>query len=142
MEIYKIEIYGEDENQIQRMEEVIAPIKDIQDYFWKLLWIDGESETDEYSVFELQEVIDQQDGIFVEYDQLESLCYKMENVTEALIIGDRKENNLHVNIEDENLYDNEVVFEFVKDSHWQILTSDINIVDIFKVFFPSSKIID
>ena len=98
MEIYKIEIYGEDENQIQRMEEVIAPIKDIQDYFWKLLWIDGESETDEYSVFELQEVIDQQDGIFVEYDQLESLCYKMENVTEALIIGDRKENNLHVNI--------------------------------------------
>ena len=33
MEIYKIEIYGEDENQIQRMEEVIAPIKDIQDYF-------------------------------------------------------------------------------------------------------------
>lgn len=142
MEIYKIEIYGEDENQIQRMEEVIAPIKDIQDYFWKLLWIDGESETDEYSVFELQEVIDQQDGIFVEYDQLESLCYKMENVTEALIIGDRKENNLHVNIEDENLYDNEVVFEFVKDSHWQILTSDINIVDTFKVFFPNSKIID
>ena len=52
MEIYKIEIYGEDENQVQRMEEVIAPIKDIQDYFWKLLWIDGESETDEYSVFE------------------------------------------------------------------------------------------
>ena len=142
MEIYKIEIYGEDENQIQRMEEVIVPIKDIQDYFWKLLWIDGESETDEYSVFELQEVIDQQNGIFVEYDQLESLCYKMENVTEALIIGDRKENNLHVNIEDENLYDNEVVFEFVKDSHWQILTSDINIVDTFKVFFPNSKIID
>ena len=142
MEIYKIEIYGEDENQVQRMEEVIAPIKDIQDYFWKLLWIDGESETDEYSVFELQEVIDQQNGIFVEYDQLESLCYKMENVTEALIIGDRKENNLHVNIEDENLYDNEVVFEFVKDSHWQILTSDINIVDTFKVFFPNSKIID
>ena len=142
MEIYKIEIYGEDENQIQRMEEVIVPIKDIQDYFWKLLWIDGESETDEYSVFELQEVIDQQDGIFVEYDQLESLCYKMENVTEALIIGDRKENNLHVNIEDENLYDNEVVFEFVKDSHWQILTSDINIVDTFKVFFPNSQIID
>ena len=122
METYKIEIYGEDENQIQRMEEVIAPIKDIQDYFWKILWIDGESETDEYSVFELQEVIDQQDGIFVEYDQLESLSYKMETVTEALIIGDRKENNLHVNIEDENLYDNEVVFEFVKDSHWQILT--------------------
>ena len=142
MEIYKIEIYGEDENQIQRMEEVIAPIKDIQDYFWKILWVDGESETDEYSVFELQEVIDQQNGIFVEYDQLESLCYKMENVTEALIIGDRKENNLHVNIEDENLYDNEVVFEFVKDSHWQILTSDINIVDTFKVFFPNSKIID
>ena len=142
METYKIEIYGEDENQIQRMEEVIAPIKDIQDYFWKLLWIDGESETDEYSVFELQEVIDQQDGIFVEYDQLESLCYKMENVTEALIIGDRKENNLHVNIEDENLYDNEVVFEFVKDSHWQILTSDLNVVDTFKVFFPNSKIID
>ena len=142
MEIYKIEIYGEDENQIQRMEEVIAPIKDIQDYFWKILWVDGESETDEYSVFELQEVIDQQDGIFVEYDQLESLCYKMEHVTEVLIIGDRKENNLHVNIEDENLYDNEVVFEFVKDSHWQILTSDINIVDTFKVFFPNSKIID
>ena len=142
MEIYKIEIYGEDENQIQRMEEVIVPIKDIQDYFWKLLWIDGESETDEYSVFELQEVIDQQDGIFVEYDQLESLCYKMENVTEALIIGDRKENNLHVNIEDENLYDNEVVFEFVKDSHWQILTTDLNVVDTFKVFFPNSKIID
>ena len=142
MEIYKIEIYGEDENQVQRMEEVIAPIKDIQDYFWKLLWIDGESETDEYSVFELQEVIDQQDGIFVEYDQLESLCYKMENVTEALIIGDRKENNLHVNIEDENLYDNEVVFEFVKDSHWQILTTDLNVVDTFKVFFPNSKIID
>ncbi len=66
----------------------------------------------------------------------------MEHVTEALIIGDRKENNLHVNIEDENLYDNEVVFEFVKDSHWQILTSDINIVDTFKVFFPNSKIID
>ncbi|HCC93086.1 MAG TPA: hypothetical protein DEQ26_01940 [Flavobacteriaceae bacterium] len=142
METYKIEIYGEDENQIQRMEEVIAPIKDIQDYFWKILWVDGESETDEYSVFELQEVIDQQDGIFVEYDQLESLCYKMEHVTEVLIIGDRKENNLHVNIEDENLYDNEVVFEFVKDSHWQILTSDINIVDTFKVFFPNSKIID
>ena len=142
METYKIEIYGEDENQIQRMEEVIAPIKDIQDYFWKILWIDGESETDEYSVFELQEVIDQQDGIFVEYDQLESLSYKMETVTEALIIGDRKENNLHVNLEDENLYDNEVVFEFVKDSHWQILTSDINIVDTFKVFFPNSKIID
>ncbi|MGV0829997.1 hypothetical protein ACTS9C_14255 [Empedobacter brevis] len=142
METYKIEIYGEDENQIQRMEEVIAPIKNIQDYFWKILWIDGESETDEYSVFELQEVIDQQDGIFVEYDQLESLSYKMETVTEALIIGDRKENNLHVNIEDENLYDNEVVFEFVKDSHWQILTSDINIVDTFKVFFPNSQIID
>lgn len=142
METYKIEIYGEDENQIQRMEEVIAPIKDIQDYFWKILWIDGESETDEYSVFELQEVIDQQDGIFVEYDQLESLSYKMETVTEALIIGDRKENNLHVNIEDENLYDNEVVFEFVKGSHWQILTSDINIVDTFKVFFPNSQIID
>ena len=142
METYKIEIYGEDENQIQRMEEVIAPLQDISNYFWKLLWIDGESETDEYSVFELQEVIDQQEGIMVEYDQLESLCYKMETVTEALIIGDRKENNLYVNIEDENLYDNEVVFEFVRDSHWQILTSDMNIVDVFKVFFPNSKIIE
>ena len=88
METYKIEIYGEDENQIQRMEEVIAPIKDLAGYSWKLLWIDGESETDEYSVFELQEVIDQQDGILVEHDQLESLCYKMQDVAEALIIGD------------------------------------------------------
>ena len=142
METYKIEIYGEDENLIQRMEEVITPIKELVGYSWKLLWIDGESETDEYSVFELQEVIDQQDGIIVDYDQLESLCYKMETVSEALIIADRNEKNLHTNIEDENLYDNEVIFEFVKDSHWQILTSDLNVVDTFKVFFPNSKIID
>ncbi len=142
METYKIEIYGEDENQIQRMEEVIAPIKDLAGYSWKLLWIDGESETDEYSVFELQEVIDQQDGILVEHDQLESLCYKMQDVAEALIIGDRNEKNLFVNIEDDNLYENEVVFEFVKDSHWQIITSDLNVVDTFKVFFPNSKVID
>ena len=142
METYKIEIYGEDENQIQRMEEVIAPIKDLAGYSWKLLWIDGESETDEYSVFELQEVIDQQDGILVEHDQLESLCYKMQDVAEALIIGDRDEKNLFVNIEDDNLYENEVVFEFVKDSHWQIITSDLNVVDTFKVFFPNSKVID
>ena len=106
------------------------------------MWIDGESETDEYSVFELQEVIDQQDGIVVDFDQLESVCFKMENISEALIIADRNEKNLHTNIEDENLYDNEVVFEFVKDSHWQILTTDLNVVDTFKVFFPNSKIID
>ncbi len=51
METYKIEIYGEDENLIQRMEEVITPIKELVGYSCKLLWIDGESETDEYSVF-------------------------------------------------------------------------------------------
>ena len=35
METYKIEIYGEDENLIQRMEEVITPIKELVGYSWK-----------------------------------------------------------------------------------------------------------
>lgn len=142
METYKIEIFGEDENQIQRMEEVIQPLQDLEGYALKLLWIDGESETDEYSIFELQEIIDKQDGILVDYEQLENLCYKMESVSEALIIGDRNEKNLFVNIEDENLYNNEIVFEFVHDSHWQIITSDINVIDTFKVSFPNSQIIE
>jgi len=141
--MYKIEIYGENKEELLiDLEQIVQPIQQIEGFFWKLLWIDGESETDEYSVFELQEVIDQQNGIAVDYDALVNLSHKMESVTEALIIGDRNEKNLLVNIEDENLYDNEVVLELVKDSHWQVVAKEQIIVDTFKVEFPNSEIID
>ena len=141
--MYKIEIYGENKEELSiDLEQVIQPIQNIEGYSWKILWIDGESETDEYSVFELQEVIDQQDGIIVDYEALLNLSHKMETVTEALIIGDRNEKNLFVNIEDENLYENEVVLELVKDSHWQVIAKEEIIVDTFKVEFPNSEIID
>ena len=141
--MYKIEIYGENKEELSiDLEQVVQPIQNIEGYFWKILWIDGESETDEYSVFELQEVIDQQDGIIVDYEALVNLSHKMETVTEALIIGDRNEKNLYVNIEDENLYENEVVLELVKDSHWQVIAKEEIIIDTFKVEFPNSEIID
>ena len=141
--MYKIEIYGEKKDELTiDLEQVVQPIQNIEGYSWKILWIDGESETDEYSVFELQEVIDQQDGIIVDYEALINLSHKMETVTEALIIGDRNEKNLFVNIEDENLYENEVVLELVKDSHWQVIAKEEIIIDTFKVEFPNSEIID
>ncbi|MBS7332855.1 hypothetical protein [Faecalibacter bovis] len=141
--MYKIEIYGQDKEELSiDLEQVVQPIQTIEGYSWKILWIDGESETDEYSVFELQEVIDQQDGIIVDYEALVNLSHKMETVTEALIIGDRNEKNLYINIEDENLYDNEVVLELVKDSHWQVIAKEQIIIDTFKVEFPFSEIID
>lgn len=141
--MYKIEIYGDNKEELSiDLEQVIQPIENIEGYFWKILWIDGESETDEYSVFELQEVIDQQDGIIVDYEALVNLSHKMESVTEALIIGDRNEKNLSVNIEDENLYNNDVVLELVRDSHWQVIAKEEIIVDTFKVEFPHSEIID
>ncbi|WP_322969033.1 hypothetical protein [Faecalibacter sp. LW9] len=141
--MYKIEIYGENKEELSiDLEQVVQPIQNIEGYFWKILWIDGESETDEYSVFELQEVIDQQDGIIVDFEALVNLSHKMETVTEALVIGDRNEKNLYVNIEDENLYENEVVLELVKDSHWQIIAKEEIIIDTFKVEFPNSEIID
>ena len=141
--MYKIEIYGENKEELSiDLEQVIQPIQNIEGYSWKILWIDGESETDEYSVFELQEVIDQQDGIIVDYEALVNLSHKMETVTEALIIGDRNEKNLYVKIEDENLYENEVVLELVKDSHWQVIAKEEIIIDTFKVEFPNSEIID
>jgi len=141
--MYKIEIYGENKAELSiDLEQVVQPIQNIEGYFWKILWIDGESETDEYSVFELQEVIDQQDGIIVDFEALVNLSHKMETVTEALVIGDRNEKNLYVNIEDENLYENEVVLELVKDSHWQIIAKEEIIIDTFKVEFPNSEIID
>ncbi|HEY4540278.1 MAG TPA: hypothetical protein VIG94_09740 [Faecalibacter sp.] len=141
--MYKIEIYGENKEELSiDLEQVVQPIQNIEGYFWKILWIDGESETDEYSVFELQEVIDQQDGIIVDFEALVNLSHKMETVTEALVIGDRNEKNLYVNIEDENLYENEVVLELVKDSHWQVIAKEEIIIDTFKVEFPNSEIID
>lgn len=141
--MYKIEIYGENKEELSiDLEQVVQPIQNIEGYFWKILWIDGESETDEYSVFELQEVIDQQDGIIVDFEALVNLSHKMEFVTEALIIGDRNEKNLYVNIEDENLYENDVVLELVKDSHWQVIAKEEIIVDTFKVEFPNSEIIE
>ena len=141
--MFKIEIYGQDKEELSiDLEQVVQPIQTIEGYSWKILWIDGESETDEYSVFELQEVIDQQDGIIVDYEALVNLSHKMETVTEALIIGDRNEKNLYINIEDENLYDNEVVLELVKDSHWQVIAKEQIIIDTFKVEFPFSEIID
>lgn len=141
--MYKIEIYGEHKEELSiDLEQVVQPIQNIEGYFWKILWIDGESETDEYSVFELQEVIDQQDGIIVDFEALVNLSHKMETVSEALIIGDRNEKNLYVNIEDENLYENEVVLELVKDSHWQVIAKEEIIIDTFKVEFPNSEIID
>ena len=141
--MYKIEIYGENKEELLiDLEQIVQPIQTIEGFSWKLLWIDGESETDEYSVFELQEVIDQQDGIIVDFEALVNLSHKMESVTEALIIGDRNEKNLYVNIEDENLYDNEVVLELVKDSHWQVIAKEQIIIDTFKVEFPNSEIID
>jgi hypothetical protein len=141
--MYKIEIYGENKEELSiDLEQVVQPIQNIEGYFWKILWIDGESETDEYSVFELQEVIDQQDGIIVDFEALVNLSHKMETVTEALVIGDRNEKNLYVNIEDENLYENEVVLELVKDSHWQVIAKEEIIIDTFKVEFPHSEIID
>lgn len=141
--MYKIEIYEEDKNQLNiDLEQVLQPLLNIEGYFWKLLWIDGESESDEYSVFELQEVIDKQDGIPVDFEALLNLSYKMETVTEALIIGDRNEKNLFINIEDDNLYENEIVLELVKDSHWQVVAKEEIIIDTFKVEFPNSEIID
>ncbi len=140
--MYKIELNPDIENDFLTLEEVVEPMNSLEGYFWKLLWVDGQSETDEYSVFELQEVIDQQDGVLLDQEQFVSLGHKMQVLTEALIIGDRTENNLMVNIEDENIYDNEVVIELVKNSHWQIITTDQNIIDTYKVLFPKSEIID
>ncbi|MBF0598061.1 hypothetical protein [Faecalibacter rhinopitheci] len=141
--MYKIEIYGENKDELTiDLEQAVQPIQNIEGYFWKILWIDGESETEEYSVFELQEVIDQQDGIVVDFEALVNLSHKMATVSEALIIGDRNEKNLFVNIEDENLYDNEIVLELVKDSHWQVVAKEEIIIDTFKVEFPNSEIIE
>lgn len=141
--MYKIEIYGENKDELTiDLEQAVQPIQNIEGYFWKILWIDGESETEEYSVFELQEVIDQQDGIVVDFEALVNLSHKMATVSEALIIGDRNEKNLFINIEDENLYDNEIVLELVKDSHWQVVAKEEIIIDTFKVEFPNSEIIE
>lgn len=140
--MYKIELNPDIQDDFLTLEAVVEPMNSLEGYFWKLLWVDGESETDEYSVFELQEVIDQQNGIPLDQEQFASLSHKMQFLAEVLIIGDRTENNLMVNVEDETIYENEIVLELVRNSHWQIITTDLNVIDTYKVFFPKSEIID
>lgn len=104
--------------------ELTRPIINPDQYHWRIIWLDGETDSEEFTIFSLHKLIEEQDGILVNFENLININDRLIDLTNAIIVGNRNLEKINELTGDENLYDNEIILELV-DGVWHV-SSDID----------------
>ncbi len=104
--------------------ELTRPIINPDQYHWRIIWLDGETDSEEFTIFSLHKLIEEQDGILVNFENLININDRLIDLTHAIIVGNRNLDKINELTDDENLYNNEIILELV-DGVWHV-SSDID----------------
>ncbi|WP_068595507.1 hypothetical protein [Vaginella massiliensis] len=104
--------------------ELTQPIVNPNQYHWRIMWLDGETDSEEFPIYSLHQLIEEQDGILVTYENLININDRLTALTGAIIVANRDLDKINSLTDDENLYDNEIILELT-DKIWHV-SSDID----------------
>ena len=93
--------------------------------------MDGETDSEEFTIFSLHQLIDERDGLLLTFENLIAVNDRLIDLTHAIIVGNRDLEKINLLTDDENLYDNEIILELV-NGVWHVSSDLDEILDAYK----------
>ncbi|MCD7899888.1 MAG: hypothetical protein LUH22_08430 [Bacteroides sp.] len=119
------------EDEIVNLKTILKKINGGENFFWKILWINGSGNQEELgSVVELEQMINNSKlGIPCSWSELQLYASPSFDLEEMLIIGDSNEEVLHRYEDDELMKEScEFCIELIDTSHWEISTKNRDLI--------------
>lgn len=110
--------------------ELMRPIINPNQYHWRIIWLDGETDSEEFTIFSLHQLIEEKDGILVSFENLININDRLIALTHAIIVGNRDLDKINTLTDDENLYDNEIILE-LNNNVWHVSSDLDEVLDAY-----------
>lgn len=101
-------------------------------FHWSILYLDARGKLGEgKSIVVFCDTINKSNkGLFIEWDEINSLSNKLFEIVDILMIGCKDENLLHRYENDQKMYETcDIVVEFVDSFYWRIFSMDENLIN-------------
>ena len=69
--------------------ELTRPIPSPEQFHWRIIWLDGETDSEEFTIFSLHQLIDERDGLLLTFENLIAVNDRLIDLTHAIIVGNR-----------------------------------------------------
>ena len=134
-----IRIYGDSHKTYLdiSLHDILAIVKDGEKYSWSILWLQAIGEIEQGVVSLEDEIKKREEGLIVDWSELQKLSLSLDQVIEILLIGDWDRSKLHKYGSDQELYNScEMVMELIDSTYWEVDLKDesmrLNLLAHFK----------
>lgn len=147
MKIKGIEIkVVQDENVFfVRLEDILNEIKDGEDFDWSLLFFYGSGHLADGKTIPnfIEEVNHSERGIFIDWEDLNALATRFDQVIDLLIIGSKTKDKIGRYKNDQDMYEScDFSIELIDGGFWIIFSYDLNFIDKLSKKFIKTKLLD
>ncbi|OFM83218.1 hypothetical protein [Weeksella sp. HMSC059D05] len=111
--------------------ELTRPIPSPEQFHWRIIWLDGETDSEEFTIFSLHQLIEEKDGLLLTFENLIAVNDRLIDLTHAIIVGNRDLEKINLLTDDENLYDNEIILELV-NGVWHVSSDVDEVLDAYE----------
>ena len=112
--------------------EILSYIKNGQQFYWSILWLDVTPLKDkgEY-IIQLEKKINKSEkGLLESFDFLKKLSSKFFQEIEMIVIASKKRENLHRYKEDRAMYETcDIVIEMIDGGFWEVFSKNKTLID-------------
>lgn len=122
--------------------EILSYIKNGQQFYWSILWLDVTPLKNEGEyIIQLEKKINKSEkGLLESFDFLKKLSSKFFQEIEMLVIASKKKENLHRYKEDREMYETcDIVIEMIDGGYWEIFSKDKLFIDKISTKFNDIK---
>jgi len=110
------------------LNDILYKIENIEEYFWKLIWIEGVSYQIDILDFE-NKVNKSSDGLLIDSEKLLEISNSFYQLLELVLIGDENKDNLCKLEDDEKMKENcDFFIELIDGAYWEITSKKSNFI--------------
>lgn len=131
-----IRLYGNNNNVLSiNLIDILSKIKNIDEYYWKLIWLEGVSYKIDILTLE-NEVNKSSDGLLVNSSELLAMSSSFYQLIELILIGNKTIDSLH-KLEDDSVMkkNNDFFIELIDSSYWEITSKDNSFIEALEKTF-------
>ena len=112
--------------------EILSYIKNGQQFYWSILWLDVTPfhNEGEYIIQLEKEINKSEKGLLESFDFLKKLSSKIFQEIEMIVIASKKKENLHRYKEVQEIYETcDIVIEIIDGGYWEVFSKDKTLID-------------
>lgn len=127
------------------MPDILNEINDGTQFYWSILHLYASGNLGEgksIPIFE-EQIKNAQKGLFISWNELNSLSYKFYDLMDILIIGCKDKSLVHRYESDREMYEMcDIVIEMIDSSYWEVFSKDNALIDRLAIKFNDIKFLE